>query len=109
MIELLLKRIQKEYMKRIPRQCYIDIIKIAKDDPRIIDIINKAYKYNKTGDWSLNEYVYKFIETNKYNRTNGHWLYYLCFIYMHPLTKIGVIADKYDKILKAEGINFRWI
>ena len=108
-IENQLRDIQKEYCKRIPKQAMNDIIKIAKTDNRLIHIIETARQYNKNGHQHLSDYVYDFIKENNYDRKYGHWLYYLCFIYLHPLTKVQVLASTCDRVLKENNINFRWI
>lgn len=108
-IENQLKDIQKEYHKKIPQKAITDIVKIAKKDNRIIHIIETARQYNKNGNKYLSDYVYNFIKDNNYTRSSNHWLYYLCFIYLHPLTKIQVLASQCDKVLKQNNINFKWI
>lgn len=107
-----LKDIEKEYGKRIPAKFRRGLEKIE-SEPHFQQLIELTLKYNQTG----NEKIYHLINDVckkkmwVYNWKNGagYNMYYLCFIFMHPLTKMEVLACKCDKLMKANGIKFRWI
>lgn len=75
-----LKQIQKRYKKRLPKRFVVDISKyIDQDDPQ--EFIKKALAYK------LADSDYKTLfSIGRHKSKQYPKLYYLCCIYIHPLT-----------------------
>ena len=86
-----LDKIIKTYGCGIKRQFRIDINKYINND-NIQDILKKALKYQLTEKEI--DYIFKVGRHN--SKTYPH-LYYLCTIYIHPITKLQYIANGLSK------------
>lgn len=88
-----LQDIKKEYGLNIPKKIKIKIARYIQED-KIQEYIYKALNYILTEQDIDN--IFK-IGKNKDN-AEYPYLYWLCCIYIHPLTKGQYILNNWDKI-----------
>ena len=87
-----LKEIQKEYLRRIP-------IKFAKpmekyiNEPIVQNYIDKALRYELTNS----DYNW-LAEHGMHGSSEYPHLYWLCAIYIHPLTQLQELANKCERL-----------
>ncbi len=89
-----LKQIQKRYKRRIPKNFVRDINSWI-DRPFAQKYLKKALAYDLSG--SDNRHIYN-IGSHK-----GQYpkLYWLCFIYIHPMTIAKDVAEKTANLIKS--------
>jgi len=105
--------IERIYKKRIPAK-FKRVLKHIEHTDEFQELVGLALKYNNpSDDLAGNNELYETIQTliKKYGfeRAKGIPMYWFCFVYINPLTRIEYLACKADQVLKSMGVKFRWV
>ena len=93
-----IKDIEKRYYKRIPRKFRIHLEKYI-NIPYVQEVLGRALRYELT-DRDNKEVFAKGKQGAEYSG-----LYYIAFIFIHPLTIAQAILDCANRITKAKGVK----
>lgn len=90
-----LEKIEKDYDCKLKSKIKL-ILKSKEQDEDFQKCVRFAYQFNSTGDENFRNEIDCILEKRDWDilakpRT---YVYYLCFIFMHPLTKVQGMCEK---------------